>query len=71
MESIKNFFLNKRKQRDENGEERAYLSALASCIRNIEPGSAKHADLLWLIKHKDTILARRKLIELLAKLGQT
>lgn len=57
--------IDEQKQQEQYKEDKAYLVALASCIRNTEPGSAKHADLLWLIKHRQTILNNRKLIELL------
>ena len=43
--------------------QKAYLVALASCIREVEPGSDKHREILWVIKHQDRIRKCRKLIE--------
>lgn len=57
----------KPEQREYYGAEKGYLVALASCIRHTEPGSAKHEELLWLVKHRATILAHRELIERMGK----
>lgn len=50
---------------EDRKKQKAYLVALASCIRETEPGTIKHQDILWLIKHRETILKHKKLIEAL------
>jgi len=57
--------IDEQKQQEQYKSQKAYLVALASCIRHIEPGSTRHTDLLWLIKHRATILKNRKLIEMM------
>lgn len=44
-------------------KDKAYLVALASCIRETEPGTVKHQEILWVIKNQDRIRKCRKLIE--------
>ncbi len=48
---------------EEYGRQKGYLVALASSIRDIEPGSVKHQEILWVIKNQDRIRKFRKLIE--------
>ena len=44
-------------------QQKAYLVALSVSIRETEPGSEKHREILWVIKHQDRIRKCRKLIE--------
>ena len=43
--------------------QKAYMVALSVAIRETEPWSEKHQEILWVIKHQDRIRKCRKLIE--------
>lgn len=57
--------INEQRQDEKYKKQKAYLVALASCIRETEIGSEKHSDILWVIRHQKAILSNKKLIEML------
>lgn len=55
--------LEEKQANEQYKQQKAYLVALSVAIRDTVPGSKKHQDILWVIKHQDRIRKCRKLIE--------
>ena len=55
--------IEEKKAAEEYHRQKAYMVALSVAIRETEPGSEKHQEILWVIKHQDRIRKCRKLIE--------